>query len=117
MLFKDKLDYAVVKRFDSAFAARDVPYTWAAITYQQLKEVMKQEYESKICDVSEVLLQFGPGHMRKAANTSVAKFAHQWNEQLPECMCPTSNAGNAEFVDLIKRTLFTNTLRCQQRSK
>ena len=53
-LFKDKLDYAVVRCFDSAFAAKDVPYTWAAVTYDQLKEVMKEEYASKICDVSEV---------------------------------------------------------------
>ena len=27
VLFKDKLDYAVVRRFDSAFAAKPVPYT------------------------------------------------------------------------------------------
>ena len=107
VLFKDKLDYAVIKRFDSAFAARDVPITWAAVTYKQLKEIMKQEYEPKICDVSEVLLQFGPGRMRKSPSTSVAKFTHQWNEQLPDCMCPSSNAENAEFADLIKRTLFT----------
>ena len=46
------MDYAVVRRFDSAFAARTVPLRWADVTYDQLKEVLKQEYACKISDVS-----------------------------------------------------------------
>ena len=77
VLFRDKLDYAVLKRFNSAFEAKAVPLQWAAVTYKGLQDVLKQEYEPKICDVSEVLLQFGPGRMRKSPSTSVAKFTHQ----------------------------------------
>ena len=43
-LFKDKLEYQVVKRLDTAFAAKDPVWTWAAVTYDQLKEIMKEEY-------------------------------------------------------------------------
>ena len=64
-LFKDKLEYAVVKRLDTAFAAKDVPWTWEEVTYDNLKSIMKDEYGSKIAEVSEVLLQFGPGRFRK----------------------------------------------------
>ena len=105
-LFKDRLDYAVVKRLDTAFAAKDAPWTWAAVTYEQLKTIMKEEYGSKIAEVSEVLLQFGPGRFKKTSEMSVAKFTHEWLEQLPECMTPGNAAENARFADLMKRALF-----------
>ena len=108
--FKDKLEYAVVRRLDTAFAAKDAPWTWNAVTYDQLKSIMKEEYGSKIADVSEVLLQFGPSRLKKTPKMSVAKFAHLWQEQLPECMTPTDAIGNANFVDLIKRALFYDCL-------
>ena len=38
---------------------------------------------------------------------TVAKFAHLWLEQLPECMTPEdTKVANRRFVDLIKRSLF-----------
>merc|ERR1711888_46458 len=45
-LFKDRLEYQVVKRLDTAFAAKDPPWVWADITYDQLKTNMKEEYGS-----------------------------------------------------------------------
>ena len=37
---------------------------------------------------------------------TVAKFAQLWQEQLPECMMPSSADENAKFADLMKRALF-----------
>ena len=47
-LFKDHLEYQVVKRLDTAFAAKEPPWVWADVTYDQLKAIMKEEYASKI---------------------------------------------------------------------
>ena len=80
-LFKDKLEYAVVKRLDTAFAAKGAPWTWEEVTYDDLKSIMKKEYGSKIAEVSEVLLQFGPGRFKKTSDMTVAKITHQWQEQ------------------------------------
>ena len=41
-LFKDKLEYQVIKRLDTAFAAKDPQWTWAAVTYDQLKIILKE---------------------------------------------------------------------------
>ena len=38
-LFKDRLDYKVIKRLDTSFAAKDPVWTWAGVTYDQLKVV------------------------------------------------------------------------------
>ena len=38
-LFKDKLEYAVVKRLDTAFAAKDPQWTWNDLTYDNLKAI------------------------------------------------------------------------------
>ena len=43
-LFKDRLEYQVVKRLDTAFAAKDPVWTWAAVTYDELKTIMREEY-------------------------------------------------------------------------
>ena len=105
-LFKDKLEYAVVKRLDTAFTAKEPAWTWAAVTYENLKIIMKEEYGSKIAEVSEVLLQFGPSRFKKASEMTVAKFTHLWQEQLPECMTPNSEAELRKFADLMKRALY-----------
>ena len=68
--------------------------------------VLKEEYGSKVADVCEVLIQFGPSRLKKTPEMSVAKFAHLWQEQLPECMTPgDDNALCRKFGDLIKRSL------------
>ena len=41
-LFKDRLEYQVVKRLDTAFSAKEPPWTWAEVTYDQLKAIMKE---------------------------------------------------------------------------
>ena len=42
---------------------------------------------------------------------SVAKFTHQWLDQLPECMVPEDTLEeNRKFVDLIKKALFYYSL-------
>ena len=105
-LFKDRLEYQVIKRLDTAFAAKEPPWAWNEVTYDQLKTVMKEEYDSKITQVSEVLLQFGPSHYKKAPEMSIAKFTHKWLEQWPECMNPESNEELKKFADLIKRTAY-----------
>ena len=55
--FKDRLDYKVIKRLDIAFAAKEPVWTWGGVTYDQLKDVMKAEYGSKLHPISEVLQQ------------------------------------------------------------
>ena len=67
---------------------------------------MKEEYGSKIAEVSEVLLQFGPSCFKKASEMTVAKFTHLWQEQLPECMTPGNDAECRIFADLVKRALY-----------
>ena len=90
----------------TVFAAKDAPWTWEEVTYDDLKVIMKEEYGSKIAEVSEVLLQFGPGRFKKSSEMTVAKFTHQWQEQLPECKTPSNEAEYAKFADLMKRALY-----------
>ena len=105
-IFKDRLDYTVIKRLDSAFAAKDPVWTWAAITWNELKDILKEEFGTKVAQVGEVLLQFGPGRLKKTSEQSVASFTHEWLEQLPECMTPNTEAEYRAFADLMKRSLF-----------
>ena len=105
-IFKDRLDYTVVKRLDSAFAAKDPVWTWAAVTWDQLKEILKEEFGPKVAQVGEVLLQFGPGRLKKTSEMTVAGFTHEWLEQLPECMTPMTDAECRAFADLMKKSLF-----------
>ena len=56
--------------------------------------------------MGEVLLQFGPGLLKKTSEMSVASFTHEWLEQLPDCMVPTTEDEHKAFADLIKRCLF-----------
>ena len=105
-IFKDRLDYTVIKRLDSAFTAKDPVWTWAEVTWEQLKDILKEEFGPKVAQVGEVLLQFGPGRLKKTSEMSVASFTHEWLEQLPDCMVPTTEDEHKAFADLIKRSLF-----------
>ena len=42
-IFKDRLDFTVVKRLDLAFVSRDPVVTWADVTWQTLKDILKEE--------------------------------------------------------------------------
>ena len=112
-LFKDRIEYQVVKCLETAFAAKPVPLNWGAVTYEQLKTVMKEEYSSKATQVSEVFLQFGPSRYKKAPDVSVAKFTHNWLEQYPDSMKPESEDELRKFADLIKRSLYYHCLEDQ----
>ena len=74
---------------------------------------MKVEYSSKITQVSEVLLQFRPTRLKKALEVSVAKFTHNWLEQLPECMKSEKDDEFRSFADLIKWSLYYHCLKDQ----
>ena len=76
-IFKDRLDYTVVKRLDSAFTAKDPVWTWEDVTWEQLKTILKEEYGPKVAQVGEVLLQFGPVRLKKTGDMTVASFTHQ----------------------------------------
>ena len=105
--FKDRLDYKVIKRLDTAFAAKEPVWTWGGVTYDQLKEVMKAEYGSKLHPISEVLQQFGAKAFMKQNEVSVSQFTHEWQEQLPECLQPADTIEELrKFADRIKRSLY-----------
>ena len=103
---KDRLDYSVTQRLETAFQAKEPQLTWGAVTLVELKKVLLEEYDSKETDVSAVLIQFGPNRLKKTADMSVDKFFHLWSEQLPECMLPNTAPENSRFVDLVKKALF-----------
>ena len=109
-LFKDKLDFTVVKRVELVFAARDPVVTWADVEWDVLSDILKEEFGPKVSQVGQVLLQFGSQRFKKTEGMSVASFTHQWVEQLPECMCPSTEEELRNFADLIKRTLFYHSL-------
>ena len=109
-IFKDKLDFSVIKRLEMSFRARDPVVTWDDVTWVQLSNIMKEEFGPKVSQVGQVLQQFGPMRFKKTPEMTVASFAHQWAEQLPECLCPTNAAENQQCVDLLRRTLFYYSL-------
>ena len=89
-------------------------WTWEKVTYDQLKAILREECASKITQVSEVLLQFGPTHLKKTPEMSVAKFTHNWLEQLLECMTSAATIDDLKkFADLIKRSLYCYCLEDQ----
>ena len=109
LMLKDKLDYHVIKRVDTAF--RNEGHAWDTVTYNELTKLLKEEFGGKVAEVCEVLMQFGPNRLKKTSDMSVAKFTHQWLDQLPECMVPEdTEVANRAFVDLIKRALFYYSL-------
>ena len=95
-----------MKRFGTAFAVGDPVWTWAAVSYDDLKAIMREEYGPKLAEVSEVLLQFGSNRFKKPSEMSVAQFTHLLQEQIPECMKPNSEAELRKFADLVIRALF-----------
>ena len=103
-MLKDKLDYHVIKRVDTAF--KNGGYSWDTITYANLQKVLKEEFGGKVAEVCEVLIQFGPNRLKKTPEMSVAKFHHLCQKQLPECLLPEGDMANERFVELIKKALF-----------
>ena len=88
------------------FAAKNPVWTWVNVTKDELHKCLQDEFGSKETDVSAVLLQFGPSRLKKTPEMSVSEFFHLWQDQLPTCMLPVTDAEKTAFVDLIKRSLF-----------
>ena len=105
-IIKDMLDFSVIERLDLVFRSRDPVITWADVQLDVLTAILKEEFGPKVSQVGQVLQQFGPQRVKKTENMTVASFTHKWTEQLPECMCPTSDDERLSFVDLIKKTMF-----------
>ena len=76
--FKDKLEFNVVKRLDTAFANHAPAITWANVTKKQLHDNIIAEFVTRESDVSAILLQFGPNRLKKAPDMSVATIYHKW---------------------------------------
>ena len=75
-IFKDRLDFTVVKRLNLTFAGRDPVVTWANVTWESLSDIMKEEFGPKVSQVGQVLKQFSPGRFKKTSEMSVASFTH-----------------------------------------
>ena len=105
-LLKDKLDYQVLRRLETAFPARDPVLRWDTVTKAQLHKCLLDEFGPRESDVSAVLLQFGSGRCKKTSEMSVSEYFHLWQEQIPDCMSPSTDQERIKFVDLIRRSLF-----------
>ena len=105
-LLKGKLSYEVLRRLETAFPSRNPVLEWNTVTKVQLHKCLMDEFGPRESDVSAVLLQFGPNRCKKSAEMSVSEYYHKWQEQIPECMTPTTNQERVKFVDLIMRSLF-----------
>ena len=72
-LFRDKMEYYVLKRIEQAFKANPgAAYTWGTISIENLHKVMVSEFGKRLTDVSNVLSQFGPSRVNKSAEESVS---------------------------------------------
>ena len=109
-IFKDRLDFTVIKRLEMSFRGRDPVVTWEDVTWQNLSTILKEEFGPRVSQVGQVLLQFGPQRFKKTNEMTVASFTHDWLEQLPECMCPSTADEYQRFADLMRKTLFYHSL-------
>ena len=109
-IFKDRLDFTVIKRLEMTFAGRDPVVTWEDVTWVDLSTILKEEFGPKVSQVGQVLQQFGPQRFKKTSEMTVASFTHDWVEQLPECMCPSTADEYQRFADLMRRTMFYYSL-------
>merc|ERR1712237_135035 len=109
-LFKDMLDFSVIKRLELVFVAKDPVVTWANVDWEGLSGILRDEYGPKVSQVGQVLQQFGNQRFKKTEGMSVASFTHQWTEQLPECMCPSTEEELRQFADLMRKTMFYHSL-------
>ena len=103
-IFRSCLDFPVVERVKVLLANKNK--TWGTIDIEELKTLMKDEFGSKQTDVANVLALFGPNRLVKKPDETVTEFFFRFQQNIPENMKPTDNAGYKEYVDLIDRSLF-----------
>merc|ERR1711942_229109 len=103
-IFRSCLDFPVVERVKVALTGKTK--TWEDVEIDNLTALMLEEFGSKQTDVANVLELFGPNRLVKKPDETVSEFFFRWQQNLPENMKPSSNAGYKEYVDLIDRSLF-----------
>lgn len=80
--------------------------TWTNVTKADLHKCLISEFGPRETDESSLLCQFGPNHLKKAPEMYVNAFFHSSQEQLPDCMLPSTDNERSAFIDLVKRSLF-----------
>ena len=100
---KEKLDFNVIKRLNSAFENHTPVLNWDNVSIVQIKKILLVEFGSKEPDISAVLGQFASSSIQKSKEMSVAKFYHLWKEQLPDVLQPSTPEDNKKCVDLIQQ--------------
>ena len=101
-----KLDYDARKRLGSAFLTHDPPVMWTTVTIFQVKALTLSEFGKREPDIASVLAVFGPERFKKTKDMPVSQYYHQFQEKLPECLKPTSEAEHKTAIDLIHRSIF-----------
>ena len=101
-----KLDYDARKRLESAFLTHDPPVTWTTVTIVQVKALMLSEFGKREPDIASVLAVFGPERFKKTKDMLVSQYYHQFQEKLPECLKPTTEAEHKTAIDLVHRSIF-----------
>ena len=72
LMLKDKLDYHVIKRVDTAF--KNEGHEWDTVTYDDFTKLLKEEFGGKVAEVCEVLMQFGPNRLKKKNRYDCSKI-------------------------------------------
>ena len=103
-IFRACLDYPIVERVGQVLTSKGK--TWDNIPIDDLIVIMKDEFGSKQTDVANVLKQFGTQRLAKRPDESVAEHYFRWQQNIPEIMKPTNDAGYKDFVDLIHRSMY-----------
>ena len=103
-LFRSCLDYAVAERVTQVLTSKGK--TWENVTIDELKLYMKEEFGSKQTDVANVLKMFGPSRLIKRKDESAADHYFRWQQNIPECMKPTSEQDRLDYIDLINRAMY-----------
>ena len=103
-IFRVCLDFAVTERVNQAL--KTMNKTWENVTKADLLKLMREEFGSRQTDVAEVLKMFGTKRLVKKPDEKVGEFFFKFEQNIPETMNPSDEAGRIEFVDLIKRAMF-----------
>ena len=94
---RDKLHVTVVHRLSTVFATKNPPWTWEAggnaVSIDQLKQCLIEEYDSKRDPVAVLLQQFSPSRLKKDPAESVSSYYHKFLEQLPPPAFPSDRSG------------------------
>ena len=106
-LLRSKLDLFVIKELEQKFQIHEPSaLKWDTVTVAQIKDLLLEQFGEKEPKISSVQRLFGPARMRKPPEMSVKNFYCSWQEKLPLCVLPNTEAEMKSFVDLIHRCAF-----------